>query len=407
MRQPLLQVAVAAAHHDHLREPFLELPRHLDLPRHADQRIFRRQVAVGGWKQRRPLNVGGVVGAAGGHVEQEDAQLPQQGDEAQRFAQVIRRRVVAGGAEAVPVAGGNAGRRSYPGVRVRFERYQIERAQAHPEQQLRRPPAQPGDHLAQKAGAVLEAAAVASRAVHGAEKLVPQIAVAVLHVHEREAGLPRQYAGRDEAFDERLHVGVGGGPMPGGEAELAVQQGMAVQGHRLGDLLGVGPAEAPGVGELQPHQQVAAVPEPLLVDRYQLRAQRRQRRRGVLFQPQLVGVGASGVRNRSRLTAPDQLGAAAAEGSPPAPHQVGRGAVRGPVPALHRLDAEAVAEGTSAGQGEGGGKGRQVRALVERHLRRNAEAAQVIAQGGRRLERSYAPEGRRHPATSAPDSRRT
>ena len=48
----------------------LELARRFHLPRHSNQRIFRRQIAVRRRIQRRPLNVRIVVRASGGEIHQ-------------------------------------------------------------------------------------------------------------------------------------------------------------------------------------------------------------------------------------------------------------------------------------------------------------------------------------------------
>src|SRR5439155_665782 len=65
VRQPLLQIRIGRANHDQLREAGLELGGRVDLPGHADQRVFRRLITIGGGKRRRPLDVRVVVRAAG------------------------------------------------------------------------------------------------------------------------------------------------------------------------------------------------------------------------------------------------------------------------------------------------------------------------------------------------------
>ena len=54
----------------------LQLSRHVQLPRHADQRIFRWLVAVRWRKQRRPLDMRIVVRASGGNVHEQNVPIP-------------------------------------------------------------------------------------------------------------------------------------------------------------------------------------------------------------------------------------------------------------------------------------------------------------------------------------------
>jgi hypothetical protein len=56
----------------------LELGGHVNLPRHADERVFGRLVTVRGREQRRALDVRVVVGAPGGDIDQPDAQVFEQ-----------------------------------------------------------------------------------------------------------------------------------------------------------------------------------------------------------------------------------------------------------------------------------------------------------------------------------------
>ena len=64
VRQIVLQVRVAGADQRQVGHRRFALARGVDLPHDADQRILRRLVAVAGRKDRRPLDVRIVVGAA-------------------------------------------------------------------------------------------------------------------------------------------------------------------------------------------------------------------------------------------------------------------------------------------------------------------------------------------------------
>ena len=81
--QPVLQGRVARADQDGLRAGGFDLADGVDLAGHAHQRIFGRQVAVGGREVGRALDVRVVVRAAGGQADQVHAQPGQhlhQGD---------------------------------------------------------------------------------------------------------------------------------------------------------------------------------------------------------------------------------------------------------------------------------------------------------------------------------------
>ena len=143
-------------------DPLVGVARQVDVVRHAHQRILRRLIAVRRREQGRSLNVRVVVGAAGGQVDQEDAQLLKQGEEADGLGQVVGGGFVRRGSEPVSVRNGAAGGHPDPAVAARFEGDQIEGAEPDGDQQLGRAASQSGNHLAQKSGAVLEAAAVGS-----------------------------------------------------------------------------------------------------------------------------------------------------------------------------------------------------------------------------------------------------
>ena len=259
--------------------------------------------------------------------------------------------------------------------------HRVEGGEAHPDAQARGLGADALDDRAQEAGPVLEAAAVAAGPVVRREELVAQVAVAVLHVHELEAGALGQHRGPHVVLGQPVEVLVGQDPDAGGEAP--VEDGVGEGHERLRTVPGVGPAVAAGVGELQAHHEVVrgALPEALLVGGHEVVAQAGERLPGRGVDHELAGVGAAVVAHGRGLAAPDQLGAGEAEVPPAAAGQLGRVAVRRAVPALHGQDAEAVAgpqavrlEGASEG-GVGGCRERVVEG------ERDAARVEVPAEG--------------------------
>jgi hypothetical protein len=85
----------------------------------------------------------------------------------------------------------------------------VEGADADPDQQARGVAADAGDHLAQEAGAVLKASAVAAAPGHRAQKFVAKIAVAMLEIDERVTGLLGEYRRTDEVADQIIDLTIG------------------------------------------------------------------------------------------------------------------------------------------------------------------------------------------------------
>ena len=166
--------------------------------------------------------------------------------------------------------------------------------------------------------------------------------MAVLDVHEVRPAARRDPGGADVVVHQLPQLGVRPHLLVRGDPEAPVQQRMA-EGHPgLEAGLLVGAAEAPGVGQLEAHQEVVAPPEGPLVGRHQGLAQAGDPGGVLLVEDQLVGVGPPVRAHRHRLAPPDQLGPAEAEALP-APEHRRRDAPRGrPVPALHGLRAPAV-----------------------------------------------------------------
>src|SRR5438128_10540342 len=66
------------------------------------------------------------------------------------------------------------------------EGYRIERAEPHPDFEVRRNGPDARDNFAKKPGAVLEASAISSRARDGAQELVTQVTMTMLDIHKVE-----------------------------------------------------------------------------------------------------------------------------------------------------------------------------------------------------------------------------
>src|SRR5207247_1592681 len=110
----------------------------------------------------------------------------------------------------------------------------------------------PLDDLAQETGAVLQRASVGSFARVGAEELMAQIAVAVLQVEELEPEFTRETSRADIISNDAADLSICEERVVRRDAELAVQDRMAIQDARLHPVLPVRPAEPPRMRELEP-----------------------------------------------------------------------------------------------------------------------------------------------------------
>ena len=109
--------------------------------------------------------------------------------------------------------------------------------------------------FAQKARAVLEAAAIASFARVRAQKFVAEIAVAVFDVHEIEAEAPGHARRAMEVLDDRARSRRRSAADNRRQIPAPVQNRMVIENSRLRAVVRVGTAVAAGVRELQPDQQ--------------------------------------------------------------------------------------------------------------------------------------------------------
>jgi hypothetical protein len=103
-----------------------------------------------------------------------------------------------------------------------------------------------------------------------------EIAVTVLEVDEIESGPPRPPGRLHEIVYQPSDFVVGQHRMIGGDMELAIQNRVAIEDHRLTTAVCVGSGEPAGVRQLQADQQIvgSAVMLAMLVD--QRLTQRRQ-----------------------------------------------------------------------------------------------------------------------------------
>ena len=134
-------------------------------------------------------------------------------------------------------------------------RHRIERRQPHANLEPRNVRANAGDHVAEKARAILERAAVFAWPGACAQQLVTEIAVTVLDVHELESQLAREPCGLDEIEDEPIELVIGDDVHAG--RKLSIEQRMRVGHDRIGSILGAPARESSRMRELQTDEQIA------------------------------------------------------------------------------------------------------------------------------------------------------
>src|SRR5215469_14924501 len=103
VRQEILQVAVRCADKNEIRETPFQLPCGAHLPRHANQRIFRRLISIRRRIQRRPLNVWIVVRTPRRDIHKRDSQFHEQEQKLNRLRQIHLCRTICVDAESPPV----------------------------------------------------------------------------------------------------------------------------------------------------------------------------------------------------------------------------------------------------------------------------------------------------------------
>ncbi len=347
----------------------LELRSHGDLPRNTHQWIFGRSVGIGRREEGRALDVRVVIRAAASDAEHGDIKSDEQIQERARLAQVDTQ-PCAVAAERVSIRGRFplcASTRPYSrpvrhanSIRPGPERHEVERTQSHANHQARGSRPNCSNNLAQETRPVLEAASIPPRPIHRAQKLMPQVTMTMLDIHESKACALRQPRGRGEIGHQSGNLAVAQQWGVRRNAELAVEPRVVIKNRRL-QLGSVGPRKPAGMRELQADQQVGLC----LVLVHECLPECCQLAQVGLVDEQLVRIGAAVVPDSCRLAAPDQLGAARTE-PPPAPQrQLARTAIRGPIPPFHGQDGETVADHNAAGQVI---RLRQRRASADLHL---------------------------------------
>src|SRR5690606_12962026 len=140
--------------------------------------------------------------------------------------------------------------------------YEIERAQPDADLELGGR-AHALDDLAQEPRPILEGASVRTRARVCAQKLVAQIAMAMLEIDElRAAGLGDSRRA-NESLDQCPDLVVRHHRIVGPQALLAVEHRVAIEDLRLGLVLPKRSAEPAGMRELKADEQVVRIAERL------------------------------------------------------------------------------------------------------------------------------------------------
>ncbi len=273
VREIFLQVGVAGADEDELGELGFEFLHDIDLARDGDERIFVRLVTVRGRVRGGTLDVGIVVGAARGEVDELDVEVLQELEELECLGQIGLHGIILVDAKLIFVRQelreilGHAGTEfaGFGEFGIRLERDDVERAEAHAETELRGDGADCGGDFADEAGAVLERAAVLTRAGECAEEFMQQVAVAMLDVDEIGAAIGGDLRGLGVVLDETFQVVIGQNLLAAGDVEFLVEDRVMVRNTGLPLLLVVGTAEAAGVGELETDDEVVGLAEAFVV----------------------------------------------------------------------------------------------------------------------------------------------
>src|SRR5579883_2195264 len=344
MRQPFLQVRISGTHDHQRRAIAFQLGRDGEMPGDAGQGIFRRQIAVRRRKQGRTLEVRIVIRTAGGDAHQSNAERLEQIEESTRLGQ-IDAQPGAVAAEGVGIAWIGPRFRFAPAVSSRAIGQPVGGAEADGDAQSRRFSADACHDFAQEARAVLEAAAVAPRTIDSAEKLMAEIAVTMLDIHEGKAGLPAALRRLGEVVHELRHIVVTQYRPIGRHAELAIEQRMTIGDYRFEPALVVGAGEAAGMRQLQANQQILRAAKALAMLSDKRFAQLSEIGERLVIQKELMGIGPAVVADSDGFAAPNELGPACAETLPAPARQLAGPALARAVPALHRQDGKAIADG--------------------------------------------------------------
>jgi len=316
-----------------------------DLPGGADDRVFRRQIAVGDRIIGGPLEVRIVIGAAHGGADQFDAEGTAEFEEFDRFREIVAEAgaVAAEGVLVVADADAVAFHRDADFVGPFFEGETVEDGKARADFEAGDFAVDAFDDFAEEAGAVLETAAEFAGALEGGEEFMAEIAVRHLDVDKVEPGFFGKLCRSDEVADDVAQLVVGD-DVGRRAVKPFVEQRVTVGGDRFELRVVVRMAVAAGVGELEPDIEVVGGAELHRVAHPHFGRERLEFRHGGGGNHELAGVAFAGLHHRAGLAAEEEFRAAFGEVEPAAAGQFGGGAVGQTVPPLHGEDAPAVAD---------------------------------------------------------------
>ncbi len=295
-----------------------------EVPRNAEQGVFRGIVTV----HRGPLggtsHVGIVVGASHGGVDHPDPGLLEQAGRRDRFRQVLPQRIVHIHAESGEVRYG-VRRTGHPRSGIRVSGIRDTVVYVHPGSQRQfvlRFFANASDHVPDQPRPVLETPAVSAFPEPRGQEFGEQVAMALLDVYEVEPQFPGQDRGIHEGIFHPAEFGVRQHRVVRGNRYLAL---LVHEGNRIGGGIVKGdqrfPVTVPArVGQLQPDHEVVIAAMDGPVGLAGLREQCFEGRGVALVKPELAGIRPGFLRH-GRGLAPDQFGAALAEEPPPAEYQ--------------------------------------------------------------------------------------
>ena len=203
VRQVLLQVGVAGADKEDVREELFQFRSNPDETGDTEERVFRRLVSIGGRKEGGPLDVGIVVRATGGNANKIDPEVPQQGDELSRLLEIVQIGMRGIAAKGVLVRAVDFLWHAQAGRGLSIGQG-IEGAQANCDLQIGNRSSDAVHDVTKKAGAVFKTSAVDSGAIPGTQEFVSKVAVAMFDVHEMVSAIPGQSRGINEVPNDAI-----------------------------------------------------------------------------------------------------------------------------------------------------------------------------------------------------------
>jgi hypothetical protein len=219
----------------------LKLLNHADLASDTDERIFWRLVTVRWWVGSGTLDVGIIVGRAGGHVHDLDPKLGAEVKELKRFSQIVLSWIMQIRSKTIEIrqavgeifrnAGTQLARLREAGIRP--EGNEVESTKAHCQVDSISTGADGLDDVAKDAGSIFEGAAVFSWSDFSAEEFVQQVAVAMLNINKVRSDFRGDSGGSHVVLDQSLDLSIREYLSVAGDAELFIKDRMAVSDARL------------------------------------------------------------------------------------------------------------------------------------------------------------------------------